>query len=231
MTTDSLPDSLREAIGKDLQPVRPLPPVWVRTLFAVAVAAVCLGVLIVVFKLSLRPDMDQIPMWLSWGCTLIQLTIGVVLLGMALREAVPGHGVPAGMVATAVGTGVLMQILVGIATWMHSPGMPYIPGQALQKGIGCASHDTALALPALVVTLWLVFRALPLRPSVAGLLGGTGAAVTADAVIHILCPMSDLRHVLVWHTGVIIGLLVIGSVAGKLWEKRRFGKSVQTLER
>jgi hypothetical protein len=73
------------------------------------------------------------------------------------------------------------------------------------------------------VALWLVFRALPLRPSVAGLLGGTGAAVTADAVIHILCPMSDLRHVLVWHTGVIIGLMVIGWAAGKLWEKRRFG--------
>ncbi len=168
MTSHSLPDSLREAIGNDLQPVRPLPPVWMRTLFAVAVAAVCLGVVVVVFKLSLRPDMDQIPMWLSWGCTLIQLTIGVVLLGMALREAVPGHGVPAGMVATAVGTGILMQILVGIATWMHSPGMPYVPGQGLKTGIGCASHDTALALPALVVTLWLVFRALPLRPSVAG---------------------------------------------------------------
>jgi hypothetical protein len=35
--------------------------------------------------------------------------------------------------------------------------------------------------------------------------------------------MSDLRHVLVWHTGVIIGLLAVGWVVGKLWEKRRFG--------
>jgi len=231
MTSHSLPDSLREAIGNDLQPVRPLPPVWMRTLFAVAVAAVCLGVVVVVFKLSLRPDMDQIPMWLSWGCTLIQLTIGVVLLGMALREAVPGHGVPAGMVATAVGTGILMQILVGIATWMHSPGMPYVPGQGLKTGIGCASHDTALALPALVVTLWLVFRALPLRPSVAGLLGGTGAAVTADALIHILCPMSDLRHVLVWHTGAIFGLMLVGWIAGKLWERKQLRGIVRTFER
>jgi hypothetical protein len=129
------------------------------------------------------------------------------------------------MVLIAVGTGFLMQILVGVATWMHSPGMPYIAGQGLQKGIGCASHDTALALPALVVTLWLVFRALPLRPSVAGLLGGTGAAVTADALIHILCPMSDLRHVLVWHTGAIFGLALVGWVAGKLWERAKFGRS------
>jgi hypothetical protein len=87
----------------------------------------------------------------------------------------------------------------------------------------CATHDVALALPALLVTLWLVFRALPLRPSVAGLLGGTGAAVAADAITHILCPMSDLRHVLVWHTGVIFGLMLLGWVVGKVWERRRFG--------
>ncbi len=79
--------------------------------------------------------------------------------------------------------------------------MPLENGQGLKMGISCATHDVALALPALVVTLWLVFRALPMRPSIAGILGGTGAAVTADALIHIMCPMSDLRHVLVWHTG------------------------------
>ena len=225
MISDPLPDGLREAISNDLHPVRPLPPAWMRTLFAVAVAAISLGAAVVVFKLTLRPDMDQIPMWLSWGCTFIQLTIGVVLIGMALREAVPGNGVPTGVVALAVSTGVLMQILVGIATWMHSTGMPWVSGQGLKTGISCASHDTALALPALVVTLWLVFRALPLRPSVAGLLGGTGAAVTADAVIHILCPMSDLRHVLVWHTGAIFGLMIVGWVVGRLWDRVRFGRS------
>jgi hypothetical protein len=80
-------------------------------------------------------------------------------------------------------------------------------------------------LPALAVTLWLVFRALPLRPSIAGLLGGAGAAVTADALTHVLCPMSDLRHVLVWHTGALIGLMLVGWLAGKLWERKRYGKA------
>ena len=54
-----LPDSLRQAIGNDLQPVRPLPPAWMRTLFAVAVTAVCLGIVAVIFKLSLRSDMES----------------------------------------------------------------------------------------------------------------------------------------------------------------------------
>ncbi len=47
--------------------------------------------------------------------------------------------------------------------------------------------------------------------------------MTADALTHVLCPMSDLRHVLVWHTGALIGLMFIGWLAGKLWERKRYG--------
>ncbi len=220
-----MPDSLRRAIGDDLQPVRPLPPVWMRMLTTIAAAATGLAAVVVLFKLSLRPDMGQLPLWLGWGCTAVQLVVGVVLVGMALREAVPGSGVPSGAMTLAVGTGVVMQILVGVATWMHTPGMPFVQGQGIAGGIGCATHDVALGLPALAVTLWLVFRALPLRPSIAGLLGGTGAAITADAVNHIVCPMSDPRHVLVWHTGVIFGLMLVGWLTGKIWERVRFGSA------
>jgi hypothetical protein len=223
VNTDLIPESLRQAISNDLSPVKPLPPAWMRTLYAVAFAAASLTIVVAAFKLSLRPDMDQLPMWLSWGCTALQLAVGVILVGMALREAVPGSSVPVGAVSLAVGTGVVMQILVGVATWMHSPGMPLVKGHGLEAGMTCSTHDAALALPALAVTLWLVFRALPMRPSVAGLLGGTGAAVTADAINHILCPMSDLRHVLVWHTGMIFGLMLVGWTAGKVWERRRYG--------
>jgi hypothetical protein len=225
MSSPPVPESLRRAISEDLQPVRPLPPVWMRMLTAVSVAVAGLAAVIVLFKLSLRPDMNQIPMWLGWGCTAVQLVVGVVLIGMALREAVPGGGVPSGAVSLAVGAGVVMQILVGIATWMHTPGLPFVKGQSVAAGVGCATHDVALGLPALAVTLWLVFRALPLRPSIAGLLGGAGAAITADAVNHIVCPMSDLRHVLVWHTGVIFGLMLLGWLTGTIWERVRFGKA------
>jgi hypothetical protein len=223
MNTELLPESLRQTISADLAPVRPLSPAWMRTLYAVAVAAAGLAIVVAAFKLSLRPDIEQLPMWLSWGCTALQLVVGIVLVGMALREAVPGSGVPAGAVTLALSTGVVMQILVGIATWMHSPGMPLMQGHGFKAGVTCSTHDLALALPALAITLWLVFRALPLRPSITGLLGGTGAAVTADAINHILCPMSDLRHVLVWHTGMLFGLMIVGWVAGKLWERKRFG--------
>ena len=150
MTTGSMPESLRRTIADDLQPVRPLPPVWMRMLVAIATAAAGLGFIVVVFKMTLRPDMDQLPMWLGWGCTAVQLVVGIVLIGMALREAVPGNGVPTGAVQLAVGTGVLMQVLVGIATWMHTPGVPYVTGQGLATGVGCATH---VLVPSGVITL------------------------------------------------------------------------------
>ncbi len=48
----------------------------------------------VLAKASLRPDIDQLPMWLSWGCSILQLALGVLLIGLALREADPRRGHP-----------------------------------------------------------------------------------------------------------------------------------------
>ena len=44
MKTDMLPDGLRQTVSDDLAPVKPLPPIWMRTLYAVAVAAAGGGV-------------------------------------------------------------------------------------------------------------------------------------------------------------------------------------------
>ena len=219
MSLDSIPNDLREAIEGDLHPVRPLHPAWVRTMLAVAILVVVLA--FVLAKASLRPDMDQLPIWLSWGCSVLQLALGVLLVGLALREAVPGEGIPRGAVRIAAITALAVQILVGIATSIYSPAIT-MPGSGIAPGIGCFKHETAMALPTFVVTLWLVFRALPLRAPTAGLLGGAGATVASDAVIHLLCPMSNLSHVFVWHTGALILFMALGWFAGMIWERLRW---------
>jgi hypothetical protein len=221
MNSGSLPEALRRAVEADLVPVRPLLPTWMRLLIAAAVAAGGLAAAAVGLQLTPRPDLQQIPLWLSWGCSALQLAVAVLLIAMALREAVPGSGPPGGSAALAVTAGVVVQVLVGIATWVHSPGAPLLPGRGLAAGLGCASHDAVVGAPALIITMWLVFRALPVRPALAGLLGGAGAAVGADAFNHLVCPMSDLRHVLVWHTGALLGLMLIGWGIGYVWERRR----------
>jgi len=222
MSLDSIPNGLREAIVSDFQPVRPLHQAWVRTMLAVAILAVVLA--FVLAKASLRPDMDQLPMWLSWGCSILQLALGILLIGLALREAIPGEGIPRGAVRIAALTALAVQILVGIATSIYSPAIT-MPGSGIAPGIGCFKHETAMALPTFAVTLWLVFRALPLRAPTAGLLGGAGATVASDAVIHLLCPMSNLSHVLVWHTGAVILFMSVGWVSGMIWERLRWRRT------
>ena len=220
MNTEFIPENLRQVIVRDLRPVRPLLPPWQRTLVVAVVTAAGIAALAAVFKTALRPDLEHLPMWLGWGCSLLQLAVGLLLVGLALRESIPGHSVALGPVTALAATAVLMQVVVGIATWLYSPGPPLGPG-ALAKGVGCMTHDTAMALPTLIVTLWLVFHALPVRAPIAGLLGGAGAAVTADAITHLVCPMSDLRHVLVWHTGAMLALMFIGWAVGIVWDRRR----------
>lgn len=221
MSTELLPDALRDAVGDDLQPVQPLHPAWQRTMIVAAVAVLVLTTVLFVLKMQPRPDIGAIPMWLSWGCSAIELMVGIFIVGLALREAVPGGAVPNSAVRLVLAVAILLQVLVGVATWLHSPGVPFGENW-LSNGVGCIKHDSVMVLPVFLVTGWLVFRALPLRAPVAGLLGGAGAAITGDAITHLLCPMSDLRHVLIWHTGAILGFMALGWLAGTLWQRRRW---------
>jgi hypothetical protein len=215
MSLESLPEALRRTVENDLRPVRPLPPVWLRTMMAVGILAVVFA--FVLAKASLRSDLDQLPMWLSWGCSVLQLGLGVLLIALAMREAVPGCGAPRGVVQAAAATALAVQVLVGIATAIFSPAIDVIGG--VGTGIGCFRVESAMALPTFAVTLWLVFRALPLRAPIAGLLGGAGATVASDAVIHLLCPMANLAHVLVWHSGAIVAFMAAGWLVGTVWQR------------
>jgi hypothetical protein len=219
MSIDQIPSGLRAAIENDRGAVRPLHPAWMRAMVAAAILAVVLA--FVLANASLRPDINALPIWLSWGCSALQMVLGVLLLGLAVREAVPGAGVPMGAVRLAAGTALGVQVLVGIATSIYSPAI-VMPGGAVAPGIGCLKHESMMALPTFAVTLLLIFRALPLRAPTAGLLGGAGATVASDGVIHLLCPMTNLSHVLVWHTGAVILFMALGWTIGVLWERIRW---------
>lgn len=220
MSSRPLPDELRRLVGDDLRPVRPLAPVWQRAALVMAGTVALFSLGVVVF--ALRPDLDQLPAWLSWGCTLVQLAIGTSLLLLALREAIPGAAAPLGVVTTTVAAGFALQVALGFATWMVSAGPPFAAVPATKQML-CMRNDVLMALPVLAVTLWLVFRALPLRAPLAGLAGASGAALAADAVNHLRCGLSDPRHVLLWHTGAIVLCAAAGWLLGAGWRRLRWG--------
>jgi hypothetical protein len=121
------------------------------------------------------------------------------------------------VVQAAAATALAVQVLVGVATAIFSPAIDVVGG--IGSGIGCFRVESVMALPTFAVTLWLVFRSLPLRAPIAGLLGGAGATVASDAVIHLLCPVANLAHVLVWHSGAMVAFMAVGWLAGTIWQR------------
>lgn len=209
------PAALRDAVSTDIKPVRPLSPVWRRTLI---VGAIAVAVMIAIVSIQgLRADMSSLSMALGWGATFLELFIGTVLIGLSLRESVPGLALGHGAIAAALGLGAVVNILIVFATWA---GLSTVGAytEPFMEGIVCSRAEVFFGAPALVVTLILVARALPLRPHVVGLLAGTGVGMIGDGINHLLCPISTLRHVLVWHSGVIVFLALLGWVAGMGWE-------------
>jgi len=215
MSAPTVPEELLKAVTDDLQPVTPLAPVWRRTLWALAVSALVFAT--AVFGFGLRSDIQSIPTWLGWGCSAIEFLAAALLLGLALRESIPGRSVPLGSAFAALSASIIYQLAVGYITWRFSPG----EFQAFGQGMSCMMSDTMLALPTFLITFWLIVRAFPTRAWMAGLLGGAGAAIASDAITHLQCPVSDMRHVLAWHTGAVILMSATGALAGYAWGRWR----------
>jgi hypothetical protein len=69
----------------------------------------------------------------------------------------------------------------------------------------CVAGTVLSALPALAISGFLVARAFPLRPRLAGALYGVGAGLMADAGWRLFCHFSDPRHVFGAHMlGVVV---------------------------
>ncbi len=215
MSAPPVPEELLKAVADDLQPVTPLAPVWRRTLWALAISALVFAA--AVFGFGLRSDIQNIPTWLGWGCSGIGFLAAALLIGLALRESIPGRSVPLGSAFAALSTSMIYQLVVGYITWRFSPGEV----QDFEQGMSCMMNDTMLALPTLVITIWLIIRAFPVRAWMAGMLGGAGAAIASDAITHLQCPVSDMRHVLVWHTGAVILMSAAGALVGYVWGRWR----------
>ncbi len=218
MSMPPVPDELMKAVTGDLRPVTPLAPVWRRTLWALVISALVFA--IAILALGLRSDLQSIPTWVSWGSSIIEFLAAALLIGLAMRESIPGRSVPLSSAVAALTTSIVYQLAVGFITWHFSPGKPW-QDQPFAHGVGCLMSDTMLALPTLAVTVWLITKAYPTRAWMAGMLGGAGAAIAADTITHLRCGISDMRHILVWHTGAVVIISAVGALAGFLWDRWR----------
>lgn len=213
-----VPPELRATVEHDLAPVHPLRPPAIRAL-QVALCAVVLLV-VIPMMLGLRQDARVLGFMLSWGISVVETAAGLLLVWMALREAIPGRGVSRAGGIVALGTAGLILAGTAVLTRASLPVAGPLVGAAVH-GVECFSIESVFGIPALALTLWLAVRAFPVRPAWAGLLGGAGAGMLADGVQHLVCGIPDLRHVLVWHGGAAVFLALLGLIVGRVWQHRR----------
>jgi hypothetical protein len=211
------PERLRRAVIADLKPVKPLRSPGRRALEVALWGVFALLVTPAVF--GIRHDAALLGIMLTWGAAVLEVVAGVLVVGLALREAVPGSGIGRRRAVAALVAGAAVQSAVALLTWMGGP--PSAAAQAMShSGAKCFAMQGMLGLPALMLTVFLVVQALPVRPPWAGALAGLGAGLLADGVWHLVCPVCTLRHLLLWHGAATATMVGVGFLLGVAWERR-----------
>jgi hypothetical protein len=217
MIDETAPAPLRERIARDLAPVAPIPKPWLR-----AAAALPLGILLL-FAAStifgLRGDAGRLGWTLTWGLSTVELALGMLLIGMALRDAVPGRVWSPPVLAVSLLTTFGAVVLITLATWRVSPTRIVGEPVAYVTRV-CFGYTLLAAIPVILFAGLLVARAYPLRPWIAGAMYGAGAGLLSDAGWRLFCHYSDPWHVFPSHLGAVVAASVLGALVGRLMRPR-----------
>jgi hypothetical protein len=213
----SAPKDLRDRIASDLKPTRPLRPPYVRALVLIPLAVAI--VLSVPGLRFFRSDMQAIGVLKAWGFSFGQALAGLIIVGVALRESIPGRGLSRAAVVATFAAGLAIPFAL-LAVTASAFDVGPAPGRDLQEGIGCFRVSAISAIPALVAAAFLAARALPTRPGLAGALYGLGCGLIADAGLRLFCEYTVPTHVLFGHGGAIAAAMVFGALVAKIIPRR-----------
>jgi hypothetical protein len=212
-----LSPQLRAKISRNLRPVAPLARPLTRTLWLVPLALLLLVAAVVMF--GLRRDAPALGLGLTWIASTLQAILGLALVAASLREAVPGTTLSRRIVGATFGTALVAVIAITWLTWSASR-TTIASGFVAYVWRVCVAGTIATALPALAVSGWLVARAFPLRPALAGALYGVGAGLMADAGWRLFCHFSDPVHVIAAHVLAVATVGILGVIVANLWRSR-----------
>jgi hypothetical protein len=169
---------------------------------------------------GLRHNIGELAPWASWGLSGLESLAGLLIVGAALSEAVPGRRLSARAVALTLLAGALVPVALTLVTSWLVPAEE-APGVRVRFAIECFDQIALWAMPAVAVPAWLAARAWPERPAVAGAFYGLGTGVMADAGARLFCWVSSPLHVLISHGGAILAVTLGGAVAAVLIDRWR----------
>jgi hypothetical protein len=212
-------NDLRAEITRSLVPVRPLPPPSRRLWMMLP-----LGLLVAVttpLVSGIRVDLASQSPWLTWGLTALQALVGMWILGLALRESVPGENLSRPALAVAGLVSLVLMLGVTLVTNTLSPTV-IPPGREFIFWIECVIGPMVLGVPFMLVATLLAMRAFPTRPAVTGALCGLSAGILSDAGWRLGCFVSSPDHVINSHDLAILLLAASGSLLAVIADSRRW---------
>jgi hypothetical protein len=199
----SAPNDLRDKIRGDLRPTRPLRPPYVRALVLIPLAVAI--VLSVPGLRFFRSDMQAIGFLKAWGFSFGQALAGLVIIGVALRESIPGRGLSRGAIAATIAIGLAIPFAL-LAVTASAFDMGPQAGQGFEEGIGCFRVSAISAIPALIAAACALYV--------------LGCGLIADAGLRLYCEYTVPTHVLFGHGGAILGAMAFGAVVAKIIPRR-----------
>lgn len=158
-----------------------------------------------------RGDLAAYAPFLTWGAAALQSLLGLWILALGFREAVPGRNVSRGALLLASTVSVSIVAVVTVLTNGASASVG-APGRAWLDWIECVVWPAALGAPFMIVATLMAVRAFPTRPAVAGALCGLSAGILSDAGWRLSCWISDPTHILQSHALAILILAAAGAV-------------------
>ena len=199
-------DRIRE-LAASLEPVRPIPPLWVAWAAAVGLAVVSLAAQWALGGSAPRVfDAAERPLDVA---TLAGIAVfGLAGIAAALASAVPGREWPARLGARVALVGLGVAVAAGLFGVLAADAP--LARAELRACVGCIVHSLALGgAPALAVGAF-VGCAAPRRPTRSAALVIGGAVAVGAAAVHATCASTSVAHWLLGHT---LAPVVVAAVA------------------
>jgi hypothetical protein len=213
------PEALLNAVARDLMPVKPSPLPF-RLVVRMAPLAVIVSSLIFLF-VGVRRDREVLGVLLTWGASVAQLGLSIVLVWVAARESTPANRLPKNAVYFVAIATTLVVMTVTWLTFLTSP----IEGRAgvspWVMGLACGIGSTIVGGVLIGIFSWVFRNSLATRAAVAGALYGAGAGVAINASWRLACPISTPGHALGAHGTAVIATAILGALVGRMFAARR----------
>ena len=195
-----------DAIQPSLRPVRPLPPAWVLTggVFLICATVALAGAARAGFNGFAKMDLLERALIFS------TLSVLAWLAGTEfVHEMIPGsrRRISAeGMLA--LGSVALLAVFAALFHDYHTEHF-------VSAGLICLAMGVVHAVPAALLSWWILRRGFAVNPQSAGLVAGTIGGLAGVALLELHCPNFQAMHILIWHTAVLLVSAALGALIGR----------------